>query len=54
MAGVPRAAATVLRRLATPEEVAATVAFLASADASYVTGAQLLVDGGWAAKKDSR
>jgi 3-oxoacyl-[acyl-carrier protein] reductase len=34
------------RRIGTPEEVAACVRFLASADAAYVTGAVLTVDGG--------
>jgi 3-oxoacyl-[acyl-carrier protein] reductase len=35
-----------LGRLAAPEEIAATVAFLVSADASYMTGYTLQVDGG--------
>ncbi|MHB1567731.1 MAG: 3-oxoacyl-ACP reductase FabG [Solirubrobacteraceae bacterium] len=37
------------RRAGTPQEVAACVRFLASAEASYVTGAVLSVDGGLAA-----
>jgi glucose 1-dehydrogenase len=35
-----------LRRLGKPEDVAATVAFLASDDAAYMTGSTLVVDGG--------
>jgi 3-oxoacyl-[acyl-carrier protein] reductase len=40
---------TPLGRLAEPREVALVVAFLASDDASYVTGSSVLVDGGWVA-----
>jgi cyclopentanol dehydrogenase len=40
---------TPMRRGAKPEEVAACVLFLASDDASYVTGAELAVDGGYSA-----
>ncbi len=35
-----------LRRLGRPEEVARTIAFLASDDAAYITGAAIPVDGG--------
>jgi NAD(P)-dependent dehydrogenase (short-subunit alcohol dehydrogenase family) len=34
------------KRLATPEEIAHVIAFVASANASYMTGASILVDGG--------
>jgi NAD(P)-dependent dehydrogenase (short-subunit alcohol dehydrogenase family) len=36
-------------RMASAEEMAGCIAFLASDDASFVTGAELLADGGWLA-----
>lgn len=38
-----------LRRVGQPEEVARCALFLCSTDASYVTGAHLVIDGGWSA-----
>jgi len=35
-----------LGRLGTVEEMAAVIAFMASDDASYITGVELIVDGG--------
>ena len=43
-------AQTVLGRVGTPQEVAAAALFLASDDASYITGAVIPVDGGWTSK----
>jgi NAD(P)-dependent dehydrogenase (short-subunit alcohol dehydrogenase family) len=43
------AAAIPQRRFATPEEVAAAIAFLASDEAAHITGASLPVDGGYTA-----
>lgn len=36
-----------LRRMGRPEEIAATALFLASDESSYITGTDILVDGGW-------
>ncbi|MFJ4918902.1 SDR family NAD(P)-dependent oxidoreductase [Streptomyces sp. NPDC088725] len=46
-------AETAAHRFGKPEEVAAAIAFLAAGEASYITGASLLVDGGWSVVKAS-
>jgi NAD(P)-dependent dehydrogenase (short-subunit alcohol dehydrogenase family) len=40
-----------LRRIAEPEEIAAAAVWLCSPQASYVTGAVLVTDGGWPASQ---
>ena len=40
-------AETPVGRMAEPEEIASVIAFLASDDASYITGAAIPVSGGW-------
>ena len=37
-------------RIAEPEEVAARVLFIASDEASFMTGAELVIDGGYLAQ----
>lgn len=58
-AGMDRAAADVapdwgganlIKRIADPREVACAILFLASDEASFITGAHLMVDGGYTAK----
>jgi NAD(P)-dependent dehydrogenase (short-subunit alcohol dehydrogenase family) len=41
------AAATAVQRLGNPDEIAKAVLFLASDDASFITGTELLADGGY-------
>ena len=38
-----------MRRLGTPSDIAPVVAFLLSDDSQYITGQNLVVDGGWSA-----
>jgi NAD(P)-dependent dehydrogenase (short-subunit alcohol dehydrogenase family) len=45
-----REAEQAMGRWAQPDEIASAVAFLASTDASFITGTDLLVDGGWVAR----
>ena len=41
---------TPMRRRAVPQDMAAAVAYLVSDDASFVTGRELVVDGGFLAR----
>lgn len=43
-------AATPMQRMARPEEIAAGVLFLASEESSFVTGSELVIDGGYTAQ----
>ncbi|RJS60379.1 SDR family oxidoreductase [Bacillus sp. PK3_68] len=43
-------AATPLQRLGQPEDIANAVLFLASDESSYITGAELVIDGGFSAQ----
>jgi 2-keto-3-deoxy-L-fuconate dehydrogenase len=45
------AATQALRRMGTPEEIAAAALYLASDESAFVTGSALVIDGGWTAGK---
>lgn len=40
---------TPMKRIGLPSEVASVIAFLASEESSYMTGSELVIDGGWLA-----
>ncbi len=42
--------ATPMGRMGTPDDVATVIRFLASDEASFITGAEIVVDGGFAAR----
>lgn len=42
--------ATPMGRLGQPDEVAKAILFLASDEASYITGGELVIDGGYSAR----
>jgi len=44
------ASESAVRRISSPEEIAPIIAFLCSDQSSYMTGTDVLVDGGWVAK----
>jgi 3-oxoacyl-[acyl-carrier protein] reductase len=46
-AGTAMAASQPLKRIGEPEEIAGLVAYIASAEAGYVTGSSVTVDGGY-------
>lgn len=46
------ARAATLGRLGKPEEIASVVSFLASDDASFISGTDIVVDGGWGINKE--
>lgn len=42
--------ATPMRRIGTPDDIATVIRFLASDEASFITGAEIVVDGGFSAR----
>ena len=39
-----------MNRLGLPEDIAAGILYLASDESSFVTGSELVIDGGWTAR----